>query len=153
LEKHADGRAGDRPDDQQEWDLPLAVEQAAYQADPGGEKVEQHREKRPQVQRDVEGQAEAQRVEVERALREDEVRGRADRQELGEPLDEAEERGGERVVHARILARAARRLSCAEASCASAPSSRLAQARRCPGSRNRIATVPSNGPVPPFSAA
>src|SRR3982075_4566375 len=77
---------------------------------------------------------------------------RAHRQELGEPLDDAQQyRGGEIVQ--RIPPRAEARASRASRSFSRTVSRFFAQARRWPGSMKRIATLPSNSPTPPFAAA
>ncbi len=62
------------------------------------------------MERDVEAQPETIRVETQRLTDEREVRGRAHRQELREPLHDPEQSGGGEVAH-RMPARAARSAS------------------------------------------
>src|SRR5204863_6844532 len=121
--------------------------------------VEEYRERRSHVQGDVEGQPQLLRIELERVGDEDEVRGRAHRQEFGQPLHQAEDDGSQLVAHElvratyRMVARAARSASWASFSWPSTTSRPFAIPRRWPASRNRIATDASNGLVPSFPSA
>src|SRR2546430_8022844 len=104
------------------------------------------------MQRDIERETELLRIESERTGDGDEVRGRAHRKELGEALNEAEDDRGRHVAH-RSPSFAAASAACASRSWPRMTSSCLAHARRWPASRKRIATDPSNGPVPTFAHA
>ncbi len=152
LERDTGKRGGQRADDDEERHAQPQVEHVVRELDPGASEVEQHRERRPEVQRDIEAEAEPGRVQSECVADEHEVRGRAHWQEFGEPLNDAEDRGRREIVH-RMPARAARSASCASRSCPRAASSCFAHDRRCPASRKRIATLAPNGPIPTFFAA
>jgi len=156
LEEHARERGGKRPDHDEGDQPPPAADEVREQTEPGGEEVDEHRERRSQMQRDVERETVALRIEMEHVGHQDEVSGRAHRQELGQPLDDPQEhRGddvvGDREVH-RIAPRAAVRASRPSRSCSRTISRFFAQARRCPTSRKRIAVPPANSPRPPFAA-
>src|SRR6266851_1091123 len=67
-----------------------ALRDVDEQSDPRAREIEEHRERGPEMERDVEAEAELLRIELQRLRHEDEVRGRAHRQEFGQPLHQAE---------------------------------------------------------------
>ena len=152
LERDAGERGRQRADDDEERHAQPQVQRVTRELQPGAREVEQHRERRSEVQRDVEAEAEPRGIEPQSVADEHEMRGRAHREELGEPLHDPEDRRRREVVHL-MPARAAPSASCASRSCPSAASSCFAHDRRCPASRNRVATEAPNGPMPTFFAA
>ena len=105
--------AGIVASDQQPGDAPVRIVADAPLADarqpradvahPVAREVDEQRHERAEMQEDVEGQAADQPVGLPAGdpRRQLEVRGRADRDELGQPLEEPDERGLEDDVHER----------------------------------------------------
>ena len=93
-----DGADGDQPDQaRRKTRAPAesAEGSAASMARMSGQKIRQDGGQRADVQRDVERQPELGRLPAEEEARQDQVRRARDRQELGESLDDAQERGGQ----------------------------------------------------------
>src|SRR5438045_689834 len=78
---------------------PPAADHVVQQADPRGREIQEDRQCRSQMERDIEGESELLRVELEGVGDQDEVRRRADRQELRQSLHQAEHERGDLVTH------------------------------------------------------